>query len=199
MGNERPKKAGIKKSKVLIAGAGVAVAIGMFLIVASIPASSDTTTVTIPAGLFYYLLETRTLLNGEVSGSFNVVSGDNVTLLIFDEVEFSSYEETGLATPIFAVSDNVSGESRPFSVSQDGLGKLFLVFEHEELNGGETDVEVNIRISGIAVVFFVIGAVLVAVGAVLAIIGTRLRKNETAEEMAKYGVVVSPPLEGPKT
>jgi len=190
----------MKKSKVLGVCAAIAVAAGVFLILSSIPTETSSTTFTLPAGPYYYRFETATLLNGEVSGDFQVTAGEDVTVMVLDQTEYDSYVESGLMTPL----DTASGMTGSFSASLSGVGKLFVVFEHDAFSGGaETDVTIDYKVSGIAVTFLVIGLVLIVAGIVIGVIGARARKKEAAERppspAASDVTILSPPPENPKT
>ena len=189
----------MKRSGVLLAGAAIAVAIGVFFVWSSIPPASNTTTFTIPSGNYFYRFETTSLLDAEVTGSFDVTSGDDVTVMLFDQTEYKSYETTGLASPLFSSS----GSTGTFSGSLSGVGKLFIVFEHEAMSGsGETSVQIDYKVSGIAITYLALGIALVVIGVVVAVIGSRIRRKEveaTPPSPAATDVTILSPPEAPKS
>ncbi len=163
----------MKKSGAVIIGGTIAVAIGVFMLLSSIPTASNTTTFELPSGSYYYRFETTTLYGGKVSGTYEVTSGDPVRLMVFDKAEFDKYVLTGIGSPI----SSDSGSTGTFEASLSGMGKLYIVFEHQYAMGA-TDVSIDYKVSGLAVTFFAIGVVLLVVGVVLAVYGSRMRKKE---------------------
>lgn len=165
----------MKSSKVLAAGASVAVAVGVLLIGLSIPASSESTDFTIQEGGYYYLFETATLLNGEVSGTFEVAAGDNVTVYVFTSGQYDAYKATNSAQSL----STDTGASGSFSAAQGGIGRLYVVFAHaSQSQEATTDVHMAYTVSGISLAYLGYGAAVIAIGVAAWVFGTMALKRE---------------------
>jgi hypothetical protein len=187
----------VKIWTVLKACAVIALAVGLFLALGAALGSDRTDTFSIPAGLWTYQFETVTLLDGSVSGTFDVRVGDNVTLFVFNQTEYDRYVSVSDRGPI--PLDTASGITGSFSASQKGLGKLYIVLEHEEgTEGVLTNGTMDYRITGLTVSYFIVGIVLTALAPVLWFLGVRARKKKIQEKPStSKGIAAA--KEGPKS
>ena len=139
-------------------GALISIAIGGLMVVSAVLPSSSSAEIAIPEGNYHYWMQTTSLYNGKVSGTFQVVSGSNITVIVLNETEYEDvYSVTGLYTELSIVS----GMNGSFSASQQGVGRLFIVFEHEH-DDAITNVTVTIRVSGTSVTSLTIGVLFIA-------------------------------------
>src|SRR4030042_451333 len=161
----------MKKSRAVLIGASIAVAIGVLLLLVAIPTSNHTTSVSIPSENYAWF-EWATVLGVKVSGSFEVASGDQVTLKVFDGAGYDQYALTGNGVPL----DEASGISGTFEGSRSGVGILVIVIENYEPHTVELTMDYSI--AGLAVTYFGIGVAVLVIGVVLGLLGRKMRIKE---------------------
>ena len=166
----------MRKSKIFTNIGAVLVVVGLLAVGYGVLPGDESDTFTIPGGSeYYYVIETKDIINLEISGDFTVTDGTAVALFVFTPDQYDDFAAgTGTASLY-----HITAEAAEFSVADEGSSKLFIVFMHA---GSYTAQEVsyNLSASGIIIMLVVAGAILMATGAVMVVFALRVKKGEVA-------------------
>jgi flagellar basal body-associated protein FliL len=163
-------------SKVLGVLATIFISVGIIVTIWAFQPSEQSEEKTIPFGeewIIYY--EFSGWINGHVSGDF-VVAPENgiITVHIMDKEAYERYILMGI------LSDTLyseTGSSGSFSVDLPSTSKYYLVFEHADRVSEQT-FDLDMRVTGIIMLFLVAGIATVVVGVFIAILSFRMKAKQ---------------------
>jgi hypothetical protein len=121
------------------------------------------------------VIETKDIINLEISGDFNVTGGSTVAFYVFTPDQYDDFA-AGTGTASLYHTTDASDE---FTVPDEGAGKLFIVFMHGDTYDAQV-VSYNMSASGIILTLVVAGAILMATGVVMIVFALRVKKGEAA-------------------
>ena len=166
----------MRKSKIFTNIGAVLVVVGLLGVVYGVMPGDESDTLTLPVGSeYYYVIETKDIINLEISGDFTVTGGSTVAFYVFTPDQYDDFAAgTGTASLYHATA-----AAAEFSVADEGAGKLFIVFMHGDTYDAQ-EVSYNMSASGIILTLVVAGAILMAAGVVMIVFALRVKKGETA-------------------
>lgn len=169
----------MKKHKMLTALGGILILLGLIGLSWGLQPVNGTQTMTIPSGDGYYVYwKVSGWMNGHLSGDFSVASG-TVYFYVLDSAEFNEY---GIDLTVSQSMASGNGASGTFSCDLPSPGTYYIVAHHGSGSASSAqDLTVNYKVSGIEMLFFFGGIVLLAVGAVIVVLAMRMKGKEVPE------------------
>lgn len=157
----------------------IVIGMGTLLYQGFIAEGSGTSTLTIPAGTGYYAgvsTESSMWINAHLEGTIDVTGGGTADVLVLTSSQFEEYKID--LVPSSSIWSS-TGKSMELSVDLPGSGAYYVVANHA--TGSESSVQtvtLTYKLSGINLLYVIVGAVMMAVGVVLAYASLRMRKTE---------------------
>lgn len=166
----------MRMGKVIKAIGAVLAVIGIYAVAAAVLPEDDRFSIELPGGAYYYYFTISGVISGSVEFEYTVSDG-SIAIYAFSSEEFTTYEETGSADPLY----ETSGDSGSFTFSLPDSGKYYFVIEHTAFYLAWTqDIEVSTTVNGIGIFALLMGIILISGGAALTIYGMRVAKKEAA-------------------
>jgi uncharacterized membrane protein len=171
----------MKSTRVLAVIGYVLVILGLGAVVYQgfIANSTGTTSATIPAGGQYYVAfktKSSMWMNAHIEGSIEVEGGETAYAYLLTSAQYQEYVyDLQPTTSLWSTH----GSSGTFSVDLPGTGRYYVVANHDPGSSSIAQtVTLTYTISGINLLYVMVGAILLAVGISLSIVSLRMRKKD---------------------
>jgi hypothetical protein len=140
---------------------------------------SGTMNVTLPAGKDYYVAfptQSSMWMNAHFEGTISVDTG-TVNMYFLNAHQYEKYIQTlNPGTSLWSSSRTANAS---FSLTAPDIGKYYVTVDHFGTTPSMTQtVTLTYKISGINLLYVIIGAILLMVGAIVSFVGFRMRKKE---------------------
>jgi hypothetical protein len=183
----------MKSFQVILAIAGILLIAGVYVIYPPLPFSNSHSLI-IPDGNYFYHLDLSITKLGHISGTFSDSSGNGVIVNVMNDGQFQNFK-AGLSTSSLSLTTGISGG---FSANILGPGSYHLVLEHD-LNTAQQTIQISYQVDGMNPVFLGTGIGLLVAGVALALVGRRSRQRH--EPPRKHSDIIlfdKPPENNPQ-
>jgi hypothetical protein len=142
--------------------------------------SSGTTSMTIPSGPGYYVAfytKSSMWMNAHFEGTITVDTG-TVNMYFLNAHQYATY--TDALNPGTSLWSSLRAAQGTFSLSSADIGKYYITVDHFGTNPSMSQtVTLTYKITGINLLYVIIGAILLMIGAIVTFVGFRMKKKET--------------------
>jgi len=172
----------LRKDKVLAIVAYLLMIGGLILIGWSFLPSEGSDEITVPAGDYFYRWKTPSMINGHVSGDYEVIGSGVVQVYVLNSAQYDEF-----AWDMFPTSslDDDMGASGSFSADLADTSGYYITVSHGTgYEDVDQTVKVTYKVTGIAFMFMIGGIAFLVIGAVLAVVSMRMKAKARAMEPA---------------
>jgi len=159
----------------------IVLGVGPLIYLGFIAEGSGTSSMTIPPGDGYYAsfkTESSMWMNAHLEGTVNILGGGTVDVLVLNSAQYQEYSYDLIPSSSIWSS---SGSSLEFAVDLPGSGAYYVVANHATGSSSyDQTVTLTYKMSGINLLYVIVGVVMIAVGAALSFVSLRMRKKEGA-------------------
>jgi len=143
--------------------------------------SSGTSSMTIPAGEGYFAAfytKSSMWINAHIEGTIEVDGAGGLDMFVLDSTQYDEYSfDLSPASSLWSAH----GSAGSFSIDLPGSGRYYVVANHDSDSSSVAQtVTLSYKITGIDMLYVIIGAVVMAVGIALAYVSFRMRKKDEA-------------------
>ncbi len=161
----------MKSFQVILAIAGILLIAGVYVIYPPLP-FSNSHSLTIPEGNYFYHIDLSITKLGHISGTFSDSSCNGIIVYVMDDGQFQNLK-AGLSTSSLF---STTGTNGGFSANIVSPGSYHLVLEHD-LNTAQQTVQISYQVDGMNLVFLGTGIGLIVAGVALVLVGRRSRQR----------------------
>ena len=171
----------MKSHKILAAIGYVVIVLGLGALVYEgfIASGSGESSMTIPAGEGYFAsFQTKSSMwmNAHLDGTVEVQGAGTTDVFVLDSAQYEEYAYDLEPTTSLWSSHGSGGT---FSVDLPGTGRYYIVANHGADSASvDQTVTLSYTISGINLLYVIVGAVMMAIGIALSVVSLRMKKKE---------------------